>query len=81
MTFFYPKPWISFSKYEIFDKTTRYVVFEKSESVDKVINYGSEKVLKFEFARVQEQIVTVKITDKIGDECDAYASGFKNCSF
>ena len=49
--------------------------------MDKVINYGSEKVLKFEFARVQEQIVTVKITDKIGDECDAYASGFKNCSF
>ena len=50
-----------------------YIVFEKKDSVDKIIGY--DKLLKFDFAKSQEQIVTVKITDAINDECDAYRKG------
>ena len=53
-----------------------YIVFEKSESVDKIIGY--DKVLKFDYAKIEENIKTIKISDKISDECDAYLDWFDN---
>merc|ERR1711893_215868 len=37
---------------------------------------GYDKVLKFDFQPIEEQIVTLKISDQIKDECDDYLDWF-----